>query len=114
VVPGLKKLKTLGMKEISPLHCLDPVRNRIALSIGWAIEALQPEVKRPARASDYLSPPRDEVKTHWSFTSAPPYVFMVQCLSTNEKPGTNIATEYSALLLSIWEVPGSNLGPQTG
>jgi hypothetical protein len=39
-----------------------------------------PGVKRPGREGNYSSPSSAEVKNAWSYTSTPPYTFMVWCL----------------------------------
>jgi hypothetical protein len=39
-----------------------------------------PWIKRPGREADHSPPPSAEVKNAWSYTSTPPYIFMVWCL----------------------------------
>jgi hypothetical protein len=57
-------------------------RKRIILPcrIQWVAVALSPGVKRPGREADHSPSPIAEVKNAWSYTSIPPYVFLVWCL----------------------------------
>jgi len=45
--------------------------------IQWVTGALSLGVKRPGRKADHSLPSSTEVKNAWSYTSTPPYVFMV-------------------------------------
>jgi hypothetical protein len=47
----------------------------------WAVQWV-PGVERPEQDADNSPPSGAEVKDAWIFTCIPPYVFMVQCLST--------------------------------
>jgi hypothetical protein len=46
----------------------------------WVSGALSLEVKRPGPKTDHSPPSSAEVKNAWSYTSAPPHVFMAWCL----------------------------------
>jgi hypothetical protein len=48
--------------------------------IKWVSRALSLGVKRLEREADHSPPSSAEVKHAWSYTSIPPYVFMVWCL----------------------------------
>jgi hypothetical protein len=44
-----------------------------------------PEVKRPGHEADHLPPSSAEVKNVCSYTSTPPYIFMLWCLIKHRK-----------------------------
>jgi hypothetical protein len=43
----------------------------------WVLRALSPGVKQQGREDDYSPATIAEVKNMWSYTSIPPYAFMV-------------------------------------
>jgi hypothetical protein len=45
--------------------------------VQWAPRALSQVVQRPRREADHSTHSGGEVKSEWSYTSTPPYVFMV-------------------------------------
>jgi len=45
--------------------------------IQWVTGTLSLGVKRPGREGDHSPPSSAEIKNAWSYTSTPPYVFMV-------------------------------------
>jgi hypothetical protein len=46
-------------------------------SIHWVPGALFPWLKQQGHEADYLTPTCAEIKKMWSYTSTPPYTFMV-------------------------------------
>jgi hypothetical protein len=52
------------------------------LPIKWVLGALSLGVKQLGCEADHSTPSRAEVKDTWSYTSTPPYAFMVWCLNT--------------------------------
>jgi hypothetical protein len=46
-------------------------------------------IKRPGREADYLPPSSAEVKSAWSYTSTPQYVFMAALPPRKRAPRTN-------------------------
>jgi len=49
-------------------------------TMEWVPVSFPREWKRPGRESDHSSPFIAEVRNAWSYTSAPPYVYMAWCL----------------------------------
>jgi hypothetical protein len=49
-------------------------------------------VKRPRREADHSPPSRAEFKNTWSYTSTPPYIFMIWCL-VKQKDAFNLIME---------------------
>jgi hypothetical protein len=54
-----------------------PALGSIQLPIQWVPGAISPGVKRPGREADHSPPASAEVKKMWTYTSLPPYAFMV-------------------------------------
>jgi hypothetical protein len=66
--------------------------------ILWVPGALSLGVKRPEREADHSPPSTAEVKTAWSYTSTPQYVFMAWCLVKHRDKFTSSFFFYYELL----------------
>jgi hypothetical protein len=69
----------------------------IHYSIKWA-----PGVNWPNREADHSPPSSAEVKNAWSYTSAPPYVFMAQCLVEHRDNFTFILSYFNNFVLTLF------------
>jgi hypothetical protein len=68
--------------------------------IRWLPRSLSLGVKRPGREADNSPPSSAEIKTAWSYTSTPQYVFMAWCLVKHR----DNFTFYLYLIYRGWEV----------
>jgi hypothetical protein len=66
-----------GAGNFSLHHCVQTCSGAHPASYPMGTRGSFPVVKRPGREADYLPPYSAEVKKLWSYTSTPPYAFMM-------------------------------------
>jgi hypothetical protein len=72
---GVQFLQGLGIFLFATVSILTP--GPIQPPVQWVLEALSPGVKWLGHKADHSPSSSAEVKNVWSYTSTPPFVFMV-------------------------------------